>query len=300
MKKEVTKEQIRKSKCVYDDVKVPKELDFLVKQAIEQTIKKEIKQKYNIKEKMIYMKQHWKKVTGIAVACGIFTFTGGLNISPTFAKDMEQNPILGGISKVLTFRDYEWSDGEKTIQTNIPQIDTQKDGYTKEVNEAILKIVAEYEAEATQSIAEYKEAFIATGGTEEEFQAKNIKADVDYEVKSETEDIVSFVLTGYQNWNAGQIVQEYYNINLKENAEMTLQDILGDGYIEMVNKSIKQQIAADKSGLYFNESMGGFTGVTDDTNFYINATGNPVIVFQKYEIAAGAAGSPEFEIVVNK
>ena len=42
--------------------------------------------------------------------------------------------------------------------------------------------------------------------------------------------------------------------------------------------------------------MGGFTTITPETNFYINEAGNPIIVFQKYEIAAGAAGMPEFEI----
>ena len=37
-------------------------------------------------------------------------------------------------------------------------------------------------------------------------------------------------------------------------------------------------------------------GVTEDTKFYINEAGNPVVVFEKYEIAPGAAGRPEFEI----
>jgi len=32
------------------------------------------------------------------------------------------------------------------------------------------------------------------------------------------------------------------------------------------------------------------------TYLYINENGNPVIVFEKYEIAPGAAGAVEFEI----
>ena len=39
-----------------------------------------------------------------------------------------------------------------------------------------------------------------------------------------------------------------------------------------------------------------FTGVTEETKFYINEAGNPVIVFGEYEIAPGAAGQPKFEI----
>ena len=36
--------------------------------------------------------------------------------------------------------------------------------------------------------------------------------------------------------------------------------------------------------------------MTADTPFYINEKGNPVVVFEKYEIAPGALGRPEFEI----
>ena len=103
-------------------------------------------------------------------------------------------------------------------------------------------------------------------------------------------------MTGYEDWNASTVVTEYYNINLKDNSEITLEDLLGPDYINIANESIKAQIASDSSGLYFDEEMGGFTTITPETNFYINEAGNPVIVFQKYEIAAGAAGMPEFEI----
>ena len=40
-----------------------------------------------------------------------------------------------------------------------------------------------------------------------------------------------------------------------------------------------------------------FIGVDEDTKFYINEIGNPVIVFAKYEIAPGTAGEQKFEII---
>ena len=39
-----------------------------------------------------------------------------------------------------------------------------------------------------------------------------------------------------------------------------------------------------------------FKTITDETPFYINESGNPVIVFAKYEIAPGYMGYQEFEI----
>ena len=47
-----------------------------------------------------------------------------------------------------------------------------------------------------------------------------------------------------------------------------------------------------------DDEMGieGFTTVSKDTKFYLNEEGNPVIVFDEYEIAPGYMGMPEFEI----
>ena len=47
---------------------------------------------------------------------------------------------------------------------------------------------------------------------------------------------------------------------------------------------------------FFSKDEGGFVTVTADTPFYINEKGNPVVVFEKYEIAPGFMGRPEFEI----
>ena len=296
MKAKDLEERLLDTKKIYEQIEIPAELNERMRLALGEMSKEteqkdekvEVIQTRRDGKRVSHMKRrwNWKKTTGLVAACAVFCFTAGLNISPTFATDMQANPVLGGISRVLTFRSYEISDGDKTISTEIPQVDGAEEGYSKDVNEQIQKIVADYEAKAAEDIEAYKEAFLATGGTEEEFEAKNIKVNVDYEV----------VLTGYEDWNASTVVTEYYNINLKDNSEITLEDLLGPDYINIANESIKAQIDADSSGLYFDEEMGGFTTITPETNFYINKAGNPVIVFQKYEIAAGAAGMPEFEI----
>ena len=56
-------------------------------------------------------------------------------------------------------------------------------------------------------------------------------------------------------------------------------------------------MAENEDYTYFDEAMGGFTTVTEDTHFYINQAGNPVVVFDKYEVAPGFMGQQEFEIV---
>ena len=77
---------------------------------------------------------------------------------------------------------------------------------------------------------------------------------------------------------------------------MTLEDLLGSDWADIADASILSRISEKEaeSGMdYWEED---FTGVTEDTKFYINEAGNPVIVFGEYEIAPGAAGQPEFEI----
>ena len=69
--------------------------------------------------------------------------------------------------------------------------------------------------------------------------------------------------------------------------------------MEKANESIRAQIKAqeaDSEVKFFTKAEGGFETVTADTPFYINEKGNPVVVFEKYEIAPGALGRPEFEI----
>ena len=78
--------------------------------------------------------------------------------------------------------------------------------------------------------------------------------------------------------------------------EVTLKNLLISGFLaNSIYKKIETNIAGEIE--YFDEDMNGFTTITDETNFYINENGNPVVVFDKYEIAPGAYGEQEFEIV---
>ena len=193
------------------------------------------------------------------MACAVICGTTGIALAEEKQDDKA--------SAVETVRTYEGDEGDMTLRINVPQV-VGKEGYVAEINDKILDLTTDYEARADWEVAQYKDAFLATGGTEKEFADKDIQVYVDYDVKSETKDQVSFVLKAYNNMVSADYIYECFNVDLKDN-----------------------------SGLYFDEEMGGFTTITPETKFYIDEAGNPVIVFQKYEIAAGAAGMPEFEIV---
>lgn len=103
-----------------------------------------------------------------------------------------------------------------------------------------------------------------------------------------------------EDWSNAYTETYYYNLDLQTNKQLTLQDLLGDNYIQIANDSICQQMKArmeaDPDLTYFDQASGGFTSIDDATKFYINQAGNPVIVFDRYAIAPGFMGQQQFEI----
>jgi len=79
--------------------------------------------------------------------------------------------------------------------------------------------------------------------------------------------------------------------------------MLGPDYKEIANQVIREEIdrrSQDPDNVYFDGTDGieGFQSITADQRFYINEDGNPVVIFEKYEIAPGYMGQQEFEIPV--
>ena len=169
--------------------------------------------------------------------------------------------------------------------------------FTEAINQEIRQRVEEKTAEGEQLIQDYKDAYFATGGTQEDWDKHDNQVTVTYEVKSQTDTTVSFAVNS--NVSIANAYQEsvYYNLDVANEKELTLADLLGEDWVDVCNRSIKAQMAAaEDPSVYFDESMGGFSTVDETTSFYINEAGDPVVVFPPYTVAIGALGTVEFEI----
>ena len=62
---------------------------------------------------------------------------------------------------------------------------------------------------------------------------------------------------------------------------------------QQVLRQMEEQMAQDESKAYFTDQ---FTAIDPEQNFYWNADGDLVLVFDEYSIAAGYMGMPEFVI----
>lgn len=287
--------QLKETKRRYEEITIPEELSQRVQEAIKNSEKNRKTMKLQKRKAVM------KRSAGTAAVVAI-TFTVLLNTSTTFAQNVSDMPVIGAVARVLTFRSYEKSEEDIKLSVKIPSVEMisqDTNGLAKSINEEIYRLCQLYADEAVQRAEEYKKAFMDTGGTEEEWAAHNIEISVSYEISSQTEDYLSFVIIGTESWNSAYQQRKYYNIDLNTEKIVSLQELLGEDYIEKVNESIKNQMItkSDKMGITFwTPEEGGFTGIDDEVCFYMNESGNPVIVFEKYEIAPGSAGSVEFEI----
>lgn len=234
-----------------------------------------------------------------SVAACFAVLVGALNLSPTVAAAAADVPVLGGLFQVLTVRSYETVKGGIDYDVAVPEVEAGGE-LAKRVNAEIQERVDAHLAQAQQDWEDYKDAFFATGGTQEEWGDREMNVIVDYEIKSQTDNTVSFVVDFGEGWVSAQQQRFCYNLDLENDRDITLADLLGEDWVNICNRSIQSQIdeSRDEDGFsyFFPPEQGGFTTVDETTAFYINADGVPVVVFPEYSIAAGAAGIPEFAI----
>lgn len=274
-----------KAKAEYQNVPIPEELNDRVQEGIRQGRKNRAR-------------RIWGRSLGTVAAC-FAVLVGALNLSPTVASAAADVPVLGGLFQVLTVRDYETVKDGIDYDVSVPGVDGSS-SVAEQVNAEIQKRVDEHLAKAQQDWADYQDAFFATGGTQEEWGDRQMDVIINYEIKSQTDTTVSFVVDFAECWVSANEQRYCYNLDLANNKDITLEDVLGKDWVKICNDSIQAQIdaSADADGFsyFFAPEQGGFTTVDESTSFYIREDGTPVVVFPEYSIAAGAAGIVEFPI----
>lgn len=229
-------------------------------------------------------------------SCACFVLL--VNGSPSFAQAVYEVPVLGSLARIVTVSEYTINDDERVIDVRLPALENT--GHTEleqkinqEISTRIQAVIDEAEARARET----KEAYVATGGDPKDYMPVII--DVDYEVKCQNEQYLSFVVNKTETRASAYTEFYTYNIDLETGRELTLRDLLGPNWMEMVNSQVAQQIAQraqDPDNIYWTAEQGGFQGVEEDQPFYLNAEGLPVVVFEKYELGPGSMGNQEFTI----
>ena len=222
-------------------------------------------------------------IAGAAAALAIFVAVP--NVSPTAAAAMENIPVLGTVVKVITFRNYVYDDDHSHADVAVPRLEEQGSAA----------------ASVNQDVQKYTDRLI------EQFKADCADAgegyaglDVSYQVVSDTDSWFTLRVDAVETQASGYEFSKVYNIDKTTDQVVHLDGLFAPGsdwqtvLTDEVSRQMTEQMADPASGKdYFPEE---FKGVTADRNYYFDADGNLVLVFDEYEIAPGSMGAPEFTI----
>lgn len=322
--------KIEEGKEIYDKIKVPEEM----KKKTEELVKNHSVAEVGAGEEKNVRRIPYLQYGTAAAAVLVLCFTAVLNSSEVFAMSAAKLPIVGSIAKVLTVRSYESSKENKNITVKVPEVvvnetpdtaiessakgavnstdnhdgkanPTETPSIVADVNAEIEKIVKNYLEDAKKRMQADKEAFLETGGTQEEWEKRDLTINVDYKIQYQQGNLLSLMLTADESWYGAYDLAYFFNIDLSKNKQLTLKDVLGEDYATIANSSIIEQMkerAADNSDFIYwgvtdrNSSFDGFVTVDENTKFYLNKDGKPVVYFDKYEVAPGFMGAQEFVI----
>lgn len=277
---------LKKAKKIYNSIKIPEHLNYVVNRAIANNSKP----KYHIFKYFNYAVS--------TVTCTFIAFVLLINTNSSLASNISEIPIVGDIAKIFTVKEVKEEDSTKLINAKIPALEnTGNTDLERRINYEIMLKINEILEEAEKRAAEYKNAVIETGGTEENYHPMKIQ--IDYKVGYSSNDVVSFTILKSETLASAYTEMYFYNIDIKTGKNLNLRDLLGNDYKKIVDETIYKEIAErskNPDNIYFTEEN-GFEGIENEyQNFYINSNGNVVIVFEKYEIAPGYMGIQEFEI----
>ena len=277
--------EFQEPKSEYEHIPIPEELSERVQEGLRQG-------------RRARARRRWTRSIGTVAAC-FAVLVGTLNLSPTVAAAAADVPVLGGLFQVLTVRNYTTEQDQAHYQVKVPEVDA--DGQAAQrVNAEIQERVDAYIAEYQAMWKEYREAFLATGGTEEEWAKRSMDVVVDYQIMSQTDTTLSFMLDLSQCSFSAAEERHYYNLNLAEDRDITLEELLGEDWVSRCNTSVQNYITShtepDGFSYFFSPEEGGFTTVDTSTSFYIREDGTVVLSFHRYSIAAGAAGIVEIPV----
>lgn len=284
------KENWNSLKDEYDMIQVPDELRDRVKEAI--------RMGQEDKRKELVVKRIGKQVLTASAAAmiGLVVLS---NSGPSVAYALEKIPVIGSISKVVTFRTYEDSTKNSSVKIEVPQI--SKDDSENPLTESETEVNNQIKEYTQKLLDQYKADMKELGDGHEAVNSS-------YKVILNTDNILSIRIDTTISMGGSDSFSKFYHINKKTDEIVTLSSLFKEDadYVTIISDNIKKQMQErmdqDDNVEYFlttDEWLTEddvFTKIKEDQNFYINDEGKLVIVFDKYEVAAGYMGIQEFTI----
>lgn len=260
----------------YMGMKVPENLEDIVKESIKKAGRKNIST---------------KKIIGSAAVVAIIL---GINVSPVFADAVSDIPIVGRIVKLVTVKNYTLNKNNVEVDIKVPSIEGLGD---KQLEENINKELIESGKKMYEDLVEELPSISD--------QMKYVGSD--YKIDADNDRFLSIETSKEEIQASSYSTKKHYTIDKDKQIVLTLPMLFKDNnYIEEISDDIKTQMTnnmrEDNNLIYFlksnqnEKSTDYFDKIKEDQDFYINNDGNLVVCFNKYEVAPGYMGNLEFTI----
>lgn len=264
-----------------DDFEVPES----VSKKIEETLSS-LPERIFKKSKKTYV----ANILGVA-ACLVIVFLVVLpNCSSAYAKALENVPVLNRIVDVVTIMNYSYRDNNHELDINVPNIEgtSPAENYINKSVDELTNILADKFEDDLEIYGDKVSSSIY----------------VDYDVVTNNDKWFTLKIRVNEVTSTSNRYYKYYHIDKISGQIVDLPDLAGDtSFYSKLNAEIKRQMEAemkaDSEKSYWldgDEAGNDYVEVGENHNFYWAESGDLVIVFDKYEVAPGYMGTPEFAI----
>lgn len=271
-----------RSKAEQEEIEIPGSVEKCIEQTLASLPERE-DGSYRI-----YMLPRIVKVAACAAFVALFLLP---NVSVAYAQAMEEIPVIGDIVRVITIRNYFYSDDRHEMDLDVPRVESGDEEASDFINKSV--------EELTNTLTEqfYKELEIDGDEGYGSIQ-------MDYETVTNSSRWFTLKILVNETAASSDSYFKFYHIDKQSGRIVELGDLFNtDSFSEVLAEEVKKQMQermeADENAVYwFEDSETGeeLLSIGREHNFYWNEKGELVIVFDKYEIAPGYMGTSEFVI----
>ena len=279
-----------------EDRTIPKDVEDRIDKTLSELPERKDSDNNVIKNVERKKKHYYMPYIGIAAACIVFVLVFLLpNVSVAYAKTMAEIPVFGDIIKVVTIRDYKYEDKNHEMDIKVPNVEGEDKN----------KDSVEY---INKDVKELTDILVKQFYDDLKLDESHSSVKLEHEVIVNNKKWFTLKLTVIEISASSNTYYKYYHIDKKDGKIVYLEDLFKDDtYSEVISKDIirqmKEQMKKDEDVVYWTEDdeiIGDVIDIDGKHNFYFDDKGRLVIPFDKYEVAPGYMGCPQFTIEKSK
>lgn len=272
----------------YESIPIPGDLEFRVRASLEQAKQDLEREQRNAVKKRKNILKIWRN-TGITAVAALMAIVVLANSGADMAAAMEKVPVLGAITRVITFRTYEDEQGKMSAHVDVPRVEGGSDELNRSIQDYTGTIIAQYEEDVK-----------ASGGE------GLLHVDLSYQVVTDNDSLFALRFNKTVIMASGDESVKIYNVDKATGRIIALDQMFqkDSNYIDVISENIKeqmrQQMKEDSSLTYWLDDSDvpewNFESIDKDATFYVNEDGQLVIVFDEGAVSPMFMGVREFTI----